>query len=108
MPWVFRRQVRQDLLVDRVLAECRLLLPEAKAPQPTSDVHGGAPVRLALHDPLRETACLGERPVWVMSVVFWQFAECLLTPLTAGRVEMWRGDGRLNISVCRLFRLAVP
>jgi hypothetical protein len=25
-----------------------------------------------------------------------------------GRVEMWRGDGRLNISVCRLFRLAVP
>ena len=29
-------------------------------------------------------------------------------PLTAGRVEMWRGDGRLNISVCRLFRLAVP
>lgn len=22
-----------------------------------------------------------------------------------GRVEMWRGDGRLNISVCRLFRL---
>src|SRR5262245_8645791 len=25
-----------------------------------------------------------------------------------GRVEMWRGGGRLNISVCRLFRLAVP
>jgi len=43
-----------------------------------------------------------------MSVVFGQFAKCLLIPLTAGRVEMWRGDGRLNISVCRLFRLAVP
>jgi hypothetical protein len=25
-----------------------------------------------------------------------------------GRVEMWRGGDRLNISVCRLFRLAVP
>jgi hypothetical protein len=25
-----------------------------------------------------------------------------------GRVEMWRGGGRLNISVCRPFRLAVP
>ena len=42
MPWVFRRQVRQDLLVDRVLAECRLLLPEAKALQPIPDVHDGS------------------------------------------------------------------
>jgi hypothetical protein len=25
-----------------------------------------------------------------------------------GRVEMWRGGGRSGISVCRLFRLAVP
>jgi hypothetical protein len=25
-----------------------------------------------------------------------------------GRVEMWRGGGRPNISVVRLFRLAVP
>jgi len=25
-----------------------------------------------------------------------------------GRVEMWRGGFRLNISVCRPFRLAVP
>jgi len=29
-------------------------------------------------------------------------------PPLSGRVEMWRGDGRLNISVCRPFRLAVP
>jgi hypothetical protein len=29
---------------------------EAKPPQPTSDVHGGAPVRAALHDPPGETA----------------------------------------------------
>jgi hypothetical protein len=32
---------------------------EAKPPQPTSDVHGGAPVRLALYDLPAETACLG-------------------------------------------------
>ncbi|MBR0795257.1 DUF2336 domain-containing protein, partial [Bradyrhizobium jicamae] len=29
-------------------------------------------------------------------------------PDLLGRVEMWRGGGRLNISVCRPFRLAVP
>jgi hypothetical protein len=39
---VLRRQVRQDLLVDRVLAECRLILFEAKAPQPTPDIHESA------------------------------------------------------------------
>ena len=26
----------------------------------------------------------------------------------SGRVEMWRGDGRSGIAVCRPFRLAVP
>jgi hypothetical protein len=57
---VLRRQVGQDLLADLILAECRLILFEAKPPQPTSDVHGGAPVRAALHDPPDETACLGE------------------------------------------------
>ena len=56
---VLRRQVGQDLLADLILAECRLILFEAKPPQPTSDIHGGAPVRLALHDPPAETACLG-------------------------------------------------
>ena len=40
---VLRRQVRQDRVVDLILAECRLILFEAKPPQPTSDVHGGAP-----------------------------------------------------------------
>src|SRR5262249_41994502 len=29
------------LCIDRVLAECRLILFEAKAPQPTSEVHAG-------------------------------------------------------------------
>jgi hypothetical protein len=41
---VLRRQTRQDRPVDLILAECRLILFEAKPPQPTSDVHGGAPV----------------------------------------------------------------
>ena len=35
------RQVRQDRLVYLVLAECRLILPEAQAPQPDHDVHEG-------------------------------------------------------------------
>ena len=39
---VFRRQVRQDRLVNLVLAERSLILSEAKAPQPDHDVHDGA------------------------------------------------------------------
>ena len=39
---VLRRQVGQDRLVYLVLAECRLLLPEAEAPQPDHDVHRDA------------------------------------------------------------------
>ena len=40
---VLRRQARQDRLVNVVLAECRLILPEAQAPQPDHDIHFGAP-----------------------------------------------------------------
>src|SRR5262249_50251893 len=36
------REIVQDVGVDRVLAEYRLILFEAKAPQPTSNVHDGA------------------------------------------------------------------
>ena len=55
---VLRRQPRQDRVVDPILAECRLILFEAKPPQPTSDIHGGAPAaHLAMI--LIETACLG-------------------------------------------------
>jgi hypothetical protein len=36
-------QLRQNCFVDRVLAECRLVLSEAKAPQPTSEVHDWPP-----------------------------------------------------------------
>jgi hypothetical protein len=53
------RQARENRLVYLVLAECRLILFEAKPPQPTSDVHGTAPVRLALHDPPVATSSLG-------------------------------------------------
>src|SRR6478736_4859265 len=56
---VLSRQPRQDRVVDLILAEGRLILFEAKLPQPTSDVHGGTLVRLPLHDPPGETACLG-------------------------------------------------
>ena len=36
---VLFRQARKDRLVYLVLAECRLILPEAKAPQPDHNVH---------------------------------------------------------------------
>jgi hypothetical protein len=36
------REIVQDAGVDRVLAKYRLILLEAKALQPTSDVHDGA------------------------------------------------------------------
>jgi hypothetical protein len=37
------RQARKDRLVYLILAECRLILPEAQAPQPDHDVHDNAP-----------------------------------------------------------------
>src|SRR5262249_15632822 len=37
------RQARQDRLVNLILAECRLILPEAQAPQPDHDVHNERP-----------------------------------------------------------------
>ena len=40
---VLGRQVREDRLVNVVIAECRLILPEAQAPQPDHNVHDGAP-----------------------------------------------------------------
>jgi hypothetical protein len=40
---VLRCQTRQDRVVDFILAECRLIFLEAEPPQPTSEVHGGAP-----------------------------------------------------------------
>ena len=40
---VLCRQARKDRLVYLILAERRLILSEAKAPQPDHDVHDGAP-----------------------------------------------------------------
>ena len=36
------RQARKNRLVYLILAECRLILPEAQAPQPDHNVHDGA------------------------------------------------------------------
>src|SRR5580693_1638005 len=40
---VLRRQAWQDLLVDRIVAECSLILSEAEAPQPTVNVQVQSP-----------------------------------------------------------------
>src|SRR3984957_14090408 len=40
---VLVRQTRENRLVYLILAECRLILPEAQAPQPDHDVHDGRP-----------------------------------------------------------------
>jgi hypothetical protein len=42
---VLRRQIGQDRLAYLVLAERRLILPEAQAPEPDHHVHDGAPTR---------------------------------------------------------------
>jgi hypothetical protein len=39
------RQARENRLVYVILAEDRLILPEAQAPQPNHDVHDDAPKR---------------------------------------------------------------
>jgi len=40
---VLRRQARQDLAVDRIIAVCHLVLFEAQAPQPTVNVQVQSP-----------------------------------------------------------------
>jgi hypothetical protein len=45
-------QVREDPLVDFVVAECRLVFFETQAPQPDHDVHDGRPSIIgSTHDP---------------------------------------------------------
>src|SRR5215472_11810201 len=54
------REIVQDVGVDRVLAEYRLILFEAKALQPTSDVHDGALLQPGAHylsTPMRVMRC---------------------------------------------------
>src|SRR4029077_2184858 len=57
---VLRRQPRQNLLVDLVLAERGLIPFETKAPQPFSEVHGSAACLAGRDDPSDETACPGQ------------------------------------------------
>jgi hypothetical protein len=40
----FVRQARKNRLIYFILAECRLVLPEAQAPQPDHNVHDGRPL----------------------------------------------------------------
>jgi len=56
---VVRRQIRQNSLVYLVVAECRLILPEAQAPQPPTDVHDGAPYSGLLHIIVPSGGCPG-------------------------------------------------
>lgn len=49
---VLRRQAWQDPLVDRIVAECSLVLFKAEAPQPTSEVHDRARTPLLSRAPL--------------------------------------------------------
>jgi hypothetical protein len=39
----YQHQARENRLVYVILAECRLILPEAQVPQPDHNVHRGAP-----------------------------------------------------------------
>src|SRR5262249_52668064 len=54
---VVLRQIMQDRVVDGILSECRLILFEAKAPQPTPEVHNGALALLTRNHRSRETTC---------------------------------------------------
>ena len=47
--------------VDLVLSESGLIAFEAEAPQPSPDSMAAARVRLTLHDPSGERACLARR-----------------------------------------------
>src|SRR5262249_30243506 len=51
-------QAREDCVVDLVLAECRLILSEAKAPQPIAEVHAGPRTPPGPYDHPGETTCL--------------------------------------------------
>src|SRR5262244_3659984 len=46
---VFRRQPRQDRIVDLILSECRLVSFEVKTPQPTLDVYEALHLLLLRH-----------------------------------------------------------
>ena len=59
---VLVRQARENRLIYLVVAECRLVLPEAQAPQPDHNVHDGAPtIGGGAHHLLGKRGCPGWR-----------------------------------------------
>jgi hypothetical protein len=46
---VLVRQARENRLIYVILTECRLILPEAQAPQPDHNVHDGRPTIMVAH-----------------------------------------------------------
>ena len=63
---VLVRQARENRLVYVILTEDRLVLREAQAPQPTSNIHDGRPNPMGQRNlGLGETAC--PVPLWVTS-----------------------------------------
>jgi hypothetical protein len=59
---ILSRQLRQHRAVDFVVAECRLVLPKAEAPQPKPDVHRRFLGRLASMMVLRGRIVYGADP----------------------------------------------
>ena len=55
------RQARKDGLVYLILAECRLILPEAQAPQPDHDVHDAPTISGWVHHLPGTRGCPGWR-----------------------------------------------
>jgi len=92
---VLVRQARENRLVYVILTEDRLVLREAQAPQPTSNIHDGRPNPMGQRNlGLGETACPG--PLWVTSRHF--DAARLMSALTtsghtAGRRTALCGSG---------------
>ena len=63
------RQARKNRLVYLILAECRLILPEAQAPQPDHNVHDGA------HNRWWRASSAGEARVSRVALGFSGFAK---------------------------------
>jgi hypothetical protein len=61
LPQVLVRQARKNRLVYVILAEDRLVLPEAQAPQPEHNVHDGAHNQWCAHHRLWKRGCPGWR-----------------------------------------------
>ena len=68
---VLFRQARKNRLVYLILAECRLILPEAQAPQPDHNVHDGA------HNRGWRTSSAGKARVSRVALRFSGFANYL-------------------------------